>query len=130
MENQSAVLIPLLTDATIQATGGSATRVIGPALNFIHRARSLQAFIETYEIGGATPTLDVEAEWSIDKVNWMPFTGPVSGATPVSSAGMFAAPAYTTSGDFGPFVRFIVSFASASGDIYNGTIVLNVRFFG
>lgn len=127
-ENMTAVLIPLLTDATISTTGGptNSTVVIGPVLNFIHRAFSIQAFADIYELGGTTPTVDVEGEWSIDKVSWRPFSADIAS---FNAAALDSRSEYTTRGNFGPFVRFNVRYTTQSGaGNARLTVVLNIRF--
>ncbi|MBM4345088.1 MAG: hypothetical protein FJ100_17090 [Deltaproteobacteria bacterium] len=126
-ENVSAVLIPLLTDASINNPGGDVL-VVGPALNFMHRAISVQSFSDIYEMSGGTPSLTVELEWSVDRVNWTRAGTPVAS---LSAVGMAASTPYTSNQNFGPFVRFVVKFNSVTvpGHV-NASIVLNVRFFG
>ncbi len=127
MENQSAVLIPLLTDATINGTGGDVL-VVGPALNFMHRAISVQAFLDVYELSGTSASVVVDFDWSIDKVNWTRI-GAIH--TAVTAVGMVAGTPYSSNANFGPFVRFVVKFTTSSGaGLVNASIVLNVRFFG
>lgn len=131
MAEANAVLVPILNDADISCTGTTEVVVYGKAIPFIHRAKSVQPFLDIYFIqalGGGTATVRVFGQWTVDGVNWSDFAGNLASET---AAGMYAEAENTVTRSFGPAVRFNVGIVNSAAAAASArlSVVINVRFF-
>jgi len=122
----TATLIPVLTDADLMAPSSTPVVVYGQPIPFIHKVKSLQVFADIYFLTTpGTTEIKVEAEFSIDGVNWRTFTNTLLTTTAV---GLQASAVDTTTADYGPLVRFNVKLTQVGGGGARLTVVVNARY--